>query len=335
MTRRRNDVDVAKELRIMAKVACFRAGVNNMPRKIIEEKVTSAIVEGGKVDDRAERQAENARRRTVRIEDGEVHQQILENKKMVGPAEKSHADTVAARQAAENEDVPPYGGIRNGAPLALFGSTDGAFIFWALCDVVGIDLTNGFTNLSPLVAVMLALVSLLGVVGNTLAGFVATSPVSPRRRLIGWALLLTFAITLAVMRAESTPETNVAFTVFGCILTMVAGLAGGIIQRRIVPIIAAHRAHARNVALSEKAEAEAKAKVDGILSVVDQLEGRRRNLRAEMERLASMPARRTARKAEIDKIQAARIKAVHYYYTLGQHFSGRKGGDEKKEVINE
>jgi hypothetical protein len=334
MTRRRNNVDVAKELRFRAKAACFHAGATRVPRKIIEDKVVSTIVEGGKSDERAQRQAENARRKSIRIENGELGQEITENRKKVGPAEKAHAEAIATRQAAEHEDIPPYGGTRNGAPLALFAITDGAFNFWALCDVAGVDLTTGFGNLSPLVAVMLALVALLGVVGNTLAGFVATSPVSPRRRLIGWALLLAFAITLAVMRAESTPETNVAFTVFGCILSMVAGLAGGIIQRRILPIIAAHRAHARKVALAEKAEAEAKAKLDAVLFATDQLNGRRRSLRAEVENLACMPARRAARNAEIDKIQAARIKAVHYYYALGQRFSGRKTGDEKREVAD-
>ena len=334
MSENRKKVDVARDLRFREKWTCFHAGSSGMPRRLIEDKVASTIIEDGNSDRRGQRRAESARLKSIRTEDGAVLRQIAENKKKEGPAEQAHNKAVAARQSVENEDLPPYGSLRNGVPTALLAATDGAFVFWALCDAAGIDLSQGFGELSPFVAIMLALVSLLAVIVNSIAGFIATSPVSPRRRLGGWAFLLTIAITLAVMRAASTPETNYAFTILGCVLTVVAGYAAGAIQRKLIPILAAHRAHRRRVGLVEKAEGEAKTKLDTLLSATENLEVRRRGLQTEIENLANMPTSRAVRKTEIERIQASRLKAVRYYYALGQRFSGREHGEENVEVVD-
>jgi hypothetical protein len=335
MSDHRKRVDVARSLRLREKAVCFHAGSSDMPKKLVEDKILSTVIEDGSGDQRCQRRAENARLKTIRTQDKETIRQIAENKKKEAPAERICNETVAVRQAAENENLPPYGGLRNGVLIALLAAAmDGAFMYWALCDTAGIDLTQGFGDLSALLAIMLALVSFLGVIVNSLAGFVASSPASMRRRLVGWISLFTIAITLGVMRAASTPETNYAFTIFGCVLTVVAGYFAGKIERKLLPLIAAHRVYHRRLALAQKAEAEAKDKLNTLLSATERLEAHRRGLRAEMENLAGMPARRAARNAEIEKIQSARLKAVRYYYALGQRFSGRTPNEEKEEVTN-
>ena len=334
MSDHRKTVDVARGLRLREKAVCFHAGSSGMPEKLVEDKILSTIIEGGNGGQRDHKRTENARLKTIRTEDAEIVRQIADNKKKEVPAEKVFDETLAARQVVQNQKTPPYDGLRYGAPAALLMGADGAFMLWAFFDVAGVDLTRGFGDVSLLLAVMLALVALLGVIVNSLAGFIATSPVSPRRRLVGWTLLLTIAITLGVMRTASTPETNFAFTILGCVFTVISGLATGTIQHILLPIIAAHRAHNHNVALAQKVEVEASIKLETLRSTIENLEARRRRLRTEIEDLASMPARRAARKAEIEKVQAARLKAARYYFGLGQRFAGRTPSDENKEMAD-
>ncbi len=331
MRRHGNKVDVASELRMRKIAACIHAGATNMPRKIIEDRIVSEIIEGRDGEPCGRLRAEKARLKAIRTEDGEIVALVAERKKKIGPVERCLDEAVAARQAVENGELPSYSNKGQTIGTLVFVAADGSFMFWAFCDVAGIDLTQGVGDLAVTTAVMITLVSLLGVLVNSFCGFLATSP-RPRLRLVGWASLLTIAVTLGVMRAKSTAETNYAFTVFGCIVTMVAGYAAGAIQRRLLPIIGAHRAHRRRLEIAQKAESEAQAKLDEVHAAVEQLEERRRCLKAEAESLASMPARRATRKSEIEKIQDARLKSVRYYYALGRRLFGRKPADEGEEA---
>jgi hypothetical protein len=331
MRRHGNKVDVACGLRMRKIAACVHAGATNMPRRLIEDRIVSEIIEGREGEPRGQLRAEKARLKAIRAEDGEILIRIADREKRIGPAENVHDEGVAARQAIENEDLPAYSNKGQTIGTLVFMAADGSFMFWAFCDVAGIDLTQGVGDLAVTTAVMIILVSLLGVLVNSVCGFLATSP-RPRLRLVGWLSLLTIAVTLGIMRAKSTAETNYAFTVFGCIVTMVAGYAAGAIQRRLLPIIGAHRAHRRRLEIAQKAESEAQAKLDEAHAAAEQLEERRRCLKAEAESLASMPARRATRKSEIEKIQDARLKSVRYYYDLGRRLFGRKPADEGEEA---
>lgn len=334
MRRRGDKVGVACGLRPLKVAACIHAGATNMPRKTIEDRYISEIIEGHDGESRGQLRAEKMRLKAIGAEDGETLGLIGERKKKIGPTEKSHDEAIAARQTVENEDLPTYGRKGHAGGTLFIMTADGAFIFWALCDVAGIDLTQGASDLSVMTALMIALVSILGVLVNSFCGFLVTSP-SPRTKLVGFAALVTVAVTLGVMRTKSTVDTNFAFTIFGCIVTMVVGYVAGAVQRYLLPIIAAHRAHRRRLEIARRAEAEAKAKLDEANAALDQLEVRRRGLKAEAETLAAMPARRAARKSEIKKIQDARLKSIRYYHDLGRRLFGRKPADEGEGVSHD
>lgn len=330
MARHGDKVNVA-HLSFRKRAAIIHAGATNVPRRLIEDQITSEIVELRESEPRGQLRAEKVRLKAIRAEDVEILVIIAERKKKAALCEKNYDEAVADRRTVENERLPAYLGKGHTAIMVAFVAADGSFMYWAFCDVAGIDLTRGFSDLSIPTAFMIGLVSLLGVAVNSFAGFLATSP-APRTRLVGWAALLTIAVTLGVMRSASAPETNIAFTIFGCIVTLVAGYVAGAIQRRLLPIIAARRAHCHHLAVTQKTEVEAKAKLSEEQANIEQLEARRRELKAEAENIASMPARRAARKTELGRLQDGRVKAARYYHALGQRLFGRKPVEEDKEV---
>lgn len=332
MSKRNDKVNVAC-LSLRKRAALIHAGATNVPRKLVEDQMTSEIIDLRESEPRGQVRAEKARLRAIRTEDGELVVAIAEHNKKIVVYERSYEAAVADRRTVENEILPAYLGKGHTVVMIAFIAADGSFMFWAFCDVAGVDLTRGFSDLSIPTAVLISLVSLLGVAVNSFAGFLATSP-APRTRLVGWVGLLTIAATLGVMRSASAPEASIAFTIFGCIVTLVAGYVAGAVQRRLLPIIAAHRAHRHRLAVAHKTEAEAKAKLGGEQAAIERLEGHRRALKTEAENIAGMPARRAARKAELTQLQEARLKAARYYHALGQRLFGRKPADEDKEVPN-
>lgn len=252
--------------------------------------------------------------------------------KNIKAAQAKLDERLAACHLVEKTEPPSYGSFWSKAPAAFLLLCDSGVAFLVLCDAWGLDISRGVDDLPVSTGLLLGLFALLIVFINAQAGHLATSPVSPRRRLLGAAGLVFIAGTLAVLRARSIAEGGIAIGLLGAAVTIVAGVFGGILQRKLLPIIKAHREHRQKLGLAMKYVADAEKKITVATGELQKAETQKKILLAEVEGLQRRPQERASERADIDQIQASRLRAVRYYYALGQRFAGKgqkneEGGD--------
>jgi hypothetical protein len=265
----------------------------------------------------------------IHLEARKVDRLLPSLAKNIKAAQAKHDQRLAARLIAEGSDTSSYGSFWSKAPAAFLLVFDGGVVFLVLCDAWGIDLSRGLDDLPVSTGLLLGSFALLIVFVNVQAGFLATSPVSPRRRLLGAAGLVVIAGTLAYLRAVSIQEGGIALGLLGALVTIVAGIVGGVLQRKLLPIIKAHREHRRKLGRADKAVAETEEKLAAAKGELQKAELQKKALAAEAEALERKPQERASQRADIDQIQAARLKAVRYYYALGQRFAGKGKKDQE------
>jgi len=313
-------------------ISCLHAGMSGVDRKIIEDKIVVPILTG-QIDDEAPLlRTELARIRAIRLDTRKIDRLLPGLAKNIRAAQVKLDERLAARRKVEAAEPPSHGSVWSKIPAAFLLVCDGGVVFLVLCDAWGIDLSRGLDDLPISTGLLLGSFALLIVFINAQAGFLATSPVSPRRRLLGAAGLLVIAGTLAVLRAVSIPEGGIALGLLGALVTIVAGIVGGVLQRKLLPIIKAHREHRQKLGLATKNVTEVEEKVALAKGELQKAADHKKVLLTEAEGLQRKPQERAAEHADIDQIQASRLKAVRYYYALGQRFAGKgqknqEGGD--------
>jgi hypothetical protein len=329
---RHHRYDVARALRWREKAACFHAGTSNIDRKVIEDKIVVPILTGQTGNEAPLLRSEAARIKAIRLDTRKVDRLLPGFAKNINAAQARVDERLAARRTTEAAEPSSHGSVWSKIPAAFLLLCDGGVVFLALCDAWGIDLSRGLDDLPISTGLLLASFALLIVFINAQAGFLATSPVSPRRRLLGAVGLLVIAGTLAVLRAVSVQEGGIALGLLGALVTIVAGIVGGVLQRKLLPTIKAHREYRQKLGLVNKAVAEAEEKLAAVKGEAQKAESQKKALAAEAQILERKPHERASQRSDIDQIQAARLKAVRYYYALGQRFAGK--GKKNQEGVD-
>lgn len=332
MSSRHHKYDVARNLRWREKASCFHAGTSGIDRKLIEDKIVVPILTGQTDDEAPLLRTESTRIKSIRLDTRKIDRLLPGFVKYIKAAQTKLDERLAARRGVEAAEPPSHGSIWSKVPAAFLLICDGGVVFLVLCDAWGIDLSRGVDDLPISTGLLLGSFALLVVFINAQAGFLATSLVSPRRRLLGAAGLLLIAGTLAVLRAVSIAEGGIALGLLGALVTIVAGVVGGILQRQLLPVIKAHREHRQKLGLANKAVAEAEEKLAVAKGEEHKAETQKKVLLGEAEGLQRRPQERASQRTDVDQIQASRLKAVRYYYALGQRFAGKgqkyqEGGD--------
>jgi len=312
-----------RELGWRQKFECVRAGLGKMDLKLLEDKMMVPILVPSEVDEAALKRTESERIGAVRGELRRLSRLAPSLAKALKKVESKVEALVAERTAVERAEPQSYGSIATKVPAFLLVACEGGFTFMTLSDAWGFDVSQGFGEIPVSVGIVIGAASLLVVFVTTQLGFVATSPVSPRRRLFGGIALLIVAVFLAKLRIDSVAEGGVAFGVLGAIITIFAGVFAGLLQRHLVPIVRAHREHRRRLALASKTVAEAENQAAVAKQAVENAELRRKELLSEAQELAKKPQERAARRTEVGVIQAARLKAVRWYHAVGCRWSGK------------
>jgi hypothetical protein len=330
---RHHKYDIVRTLRLHARLACFHAGTNSIGRKLVEDKHVVPILSGQTDDEATLLRAESARIKVIRLDARKLARQFPGFAKSIRVAQARLDERLAACRKVEAAEPPSHGSVWSKIPAAFLLFFDGGVVYLVLCDTSGIDLARGLDDLPVSTGILLACFALLVVFINAQAGFLATSPVSPRRRLLGAAGLLVIAGTLAYLRAVSIPEGGIALGLLGALVTIVAGIVGGVLQRKVLPILKAYRAHRQKLGLANREVAEAEEKLAAAKNDAHKAESQKKAFAAEVAALERKPQERASQRADIDQIQEARLKAVRYYYALGQRFAGkgkknREGDDE-------
>jgi hypothetical protein len=332
MRNRHRKHDVPSNLRWREIASSFYAGMTGVDRKLVENKIVVPILTGQTDDEASLLRTESARIKSIRLDTRKIDRLLPGLAKNIKAAQAKFDERLAACRLVEKTEPPSFGTFWSKAPAAFLLVCDSGVAFWVLCDTAGCDLSRGIEDIPVSTGLLLGAFSLLIVFINAQAGFLATSPVSPRRRLLGVVGLVLISGTLAVLRAQSVAEGGIALGLLGAVVTIVAGVFGGILQRKMLPIIKAHREHRQKLGLATKIAAEAEEKVAVAKSELEKTEAQKKTLLAEAEALQHKPQERASQRADIDLIQAARLKAVRYYYALGQRFAGKgrknlEGGD--------
>lgn len=323
MTSRRRKYETARALRWREKAACFHAGTNGIDRKIVDEKFVVPILTGQTNDETALLKIESTRIKAIRLEGRQLERQHPGLTKKIKAAQSKLDECLKAHRSAEAAEPPSHGSVLSKLPAAFLLVFDGGVVFLVLCDDWGIDLARGLDDLPVPTGLLLGSFALLIVFINAQAGLLATSPVSPRRRLLGAAGLLLIAGSLAYLRAVSVQDGGIALGILGALVTIVAGVVGGILERKLLPIIKAYREHRRKLGRADKAVAEAEEKLGAAKDELQKAELQKKALAAEADALERKPQERASQRADIDQIQAARLRAVRYYYALGRRFAGK------------
>ena len=321
--RHRHQYEVARNLRLRERLSCIHAGTSGLDRRLLEEKIVAPILTGTADDGGSLLRTETSRIKTIRQEVRKIDRQLPALARNVKAAQVKLDDSLATHREVEESQAPSYGSVWSRIPAVAIILFDTAVAFLALSDAAGLDLSHGFDDLPLSTAFLLGSFSILVSFTNVQAGFLATSPVSPRRRLLGATLLLLIAGALAVIRAASVAGASIAVAFLGALVTILAGVVGGVLQRKLLPVIMAHREHRQKLALANKAIAEAQEKIAFAKAEVQKAELQKRALIAETASLEGKPRERASQRTDLDQIQEARRKAVRYYYALGCRFAGK------------
>ena len=207
--------------------------------------------------------------------------------------------------------------------LALLAG-DALFIFIALADHFGVDITASIGDASPVLLAGIGAATLVVVLVNAWCGSKATIKEPPVTRLWGRIGLVVLAVAVAGLRVGASPDDSIWFVVVGFMMTLAGGLAAGGAHHRLAAELHA-RAEARGAALAvAQCHDEAKAGVAKLEGELRNLEARRRSLTTELDDLAGEPEQRVAEDQELDRLKEARLAEGRYFYNLGANFAGRE-----------
>jgi hypothetical protein len=334
-----------KDAAIMVRVAIlnwrekawlWHAGLSGIAWPICANRLTRRILAAGtpKGSARPSRkgQSESARKGLLTTELGEVDQRKREVEAELKAAKQRPAQKGEASQ--EKCAIPARASTTTWSLLALalaLLAGDALFIFIALADHFGVDITGNIGDASPVLLAGIGAATLVVVLVNAWCGSKATIKEPPVTRLWGRIGLGLLAVAVAGLRVGASPDDSIWFVVVGFMMTLAGGLAAGGAHHRLAAELHA-RADARSAALAvtqRRDEASAgMAKLEGELRG---LEAQRRSLTAELDDMAGEPEQRATEDQELDRLKEARLAEGRYFYNLGANFAGRKPATEEGE----
>jgi hypothetical protein len=316
------------------KIWLWHAGLTGIAWSVCANRLTRRILDAA--PSKAARAArkgpsESARKGLITIELGEVAQRKREAEAELraakqGPAEKKP-------DASQPTPIPKRASVATWPLLALAIALllgDALFIFIALSDHFGVDITENLGEASPLLLVGIGAATLVVVLVNAWLGSKATVEAPPVTRLWGRIGLVILAMAVAGLRVGASPDDSVWFVVVGFIMTLAGGLAAGGAHHRLAAELRA-RAEARAAALSvSQVKDEAGAARARLEAELRALEGRRRGLTAELDDVSTEPEQRVVEDQELERLKEARLAEGRYFYNLGANFGGRKAVSEEE-----
>jgi hypothetical protein len=307
----------------------WHAGLSGIAWPVCANRLTRRILAAGtsKGSARPSRkgQSESARKGLITTELGEVNQRKRE----------IEAEFKAAKQRPAQKDetspekcaIPARASTTTWSLLALalaLLAGDALFIFIALADHFGVDITASIGDASPVLLAGIGAATLVVVLVNAWCGSKATIKEPPVTRLWGRIGLVVLAVAVAGLRVGASPDDSIWFVVVGFMMTLAGGLAAGGAHHRLAAELHA-RAEARGAALAvAQCHDEAKAGVAKLEGELRNLEARRRSLTTELDDLAGEPEQRVAEDQELDRLKEARLAEGRYFYNLGANFAGRE-----------
>jgi len=312
-----------RELGCWQKLSCVGAGMGNMDRKLLEDKMVVPLLVPSEDDEAALKRSEAGRIRGIRAEVRKLARSAPILGKALSEAEGKVAALASERLAIERAEPLSFGSVATKAPVALLVLFEGGFTFMTLADAWGFDVSQGLEEMPASIGLLIGGASLFIVFLTAQFGAAATSPASPVRRALGRVGLVLAAVCLAKLRIDSVADGGVALGILGAAGTIAAGLFAGRLQRRLIPIFRSHREHRRKLAVAAKSAAEAEEQIAIAKATIESAEARRKMLLSGAQALAQKAQERAARRTEVGLIQAARLKAVRWYFEVGQRWAGK------------
>ena len=320
------------------KLWLWHAGLSGIAWPVCANRLTRRILAAGtsKGSTRSSRKgpSESAHKGLITTELVEVSRRKREIEAELKTAKQRPAPKGDA--AAVQPAVPPAVSARVWSPtwpvlalaVALLAG-DTLFIFIALADHFGVDITGNIGDASPVLLVGISAATLVVVLVNAWCGSKATVKEPPVTKFWGRIGLVVLAFAVAGLRVGASPDDSIWFVVVGFMMTLAGGLAAGGAHHRLAAELHA-RAEARGAALAvAQRRDEAHAGVAKLEGELRGLEARRRSLTAELDDLAGEPDQRATEDQELDRLKEARLAEGRYFYNLGANFSGRSPAAEE------
>jgi hypothetical protein len=312
----------------------FHAGLTGIAWPVCANRLTrrilAAVTSKGGARPSRKGPTESARKGLIVTEMGEVNQR----KREVEVELKASKQRPARKEEAtpERSSIPARASATTwwllGLAMALLAG-DALFIFIALADHFGVDITGNIGDASPVLLSGIGAATLVVVLVNAWCGSKATITEPPVTRLWGRIGLAVLAVAVAGLRVGASPDDSIWFVVVGFMMTLAGGLAAGGAHHRLAAELHA-RAEVRGAALAiAQRHDEAKAGVTKLEGELRNLEDRRRSLTAELDDLAGEHEQRATEDQELDRLKEARLAEGRYFYNLGANFAGRKPAAEE------
>lgn len=313
----------------------WNAGRVGLAWQLCADRLTRKVLgrASAKVPARSSRKgASEARRALITTELGEIDQRKREVETELKAGKQKPADK-SAKLAAVPTATPPRAravvwAIVALALLLLLG--DALFIFIAVADHFGLDITGSSVDAAPILLVGIGAGTLVAVLLNAWFGSKSTVKDPPSTRLWGRVGLAFMAIAVAGLRVGASPDDSIWFVMLGFMVTLAGGLAAGGAHHVLADEFR-RRAEARSQAIAVTGRrAEADAATAKLEAELRSIEARRRSLTVELDELANEPEERLAEDQELERLKEARLAEGRYFYNLGAHYAGRKGTAEEE-----
>jgi hypothetical protein len=314
---------LAKPLPIGSQIAFFRDGFSGLDWDTCAARCASRFLDGdGPVS--TKRGADSAgRKQAIGIE---LEKLSLREKEIQAERNSAKANRIETEALPELRPVrqPVTIGRRflTGLAAALL-LADALFVFLALTDSFGLDLTGGDVGASALIMIGLAGCALLTVLINGWCGTIAVNPESPIRRWFGRLGVLMLAIVVAILRDSASPDGSPALAMLGFCLTFFGGIAAGAAHLRLSGFLRQHAESRENERYGASLLADAESREARAEDELRALEGRRRALLTELDDIAKEPERRAAEDEDLRRLREAWLTEGRYHYMRGARLAGR------------
>jgi hypothetical protein len=304
----------------------FHGGATNLPWEVVNDKVDSVVVDkpAPPAEAPSRRQVVEASKSVVEEERGETAENMADLKKQLDQKRQRKEAAFAAQEKVKADAPHAEQSLKSKAAFAgILGVGELGNSAWAIADVVGLDVTGQLSDVPALSVAIVVSMSMVITIVNGVAGSLATSDHSPRRRLGGWILLLIIAFALAGIRSVLAVEVSIWLILLAFVISLLAGIAAGVAHRAWAAIIEIRRAYRTRIRLAEEASATAEADVMKTEAAIAAAAARRRKLAAEVDAFNVVPQTEHTGAEDLSQIRQARRRQARYWYTLGQRFAGK------------
>jgi len=317
---------VSRPLRLRELVTAFHGGATDIPWEAVRDRVNSVVVEGAGLEreDRGATRRGDALASVVQTEMGETaneHSSLkakLEQKAQRKAAAIQARDQIRATVSTAGQSLPSKMAFAGILGIGEFGNSA-----WSVADALGIDVTGQPGDVSASSYAIVISTAVVVTVVNGVAGSLATSAHSPRRRLGGWLLLLVIALALAGIRSAVAADVSAWLMLLSFAISLLAGLAAGVAHRALAATLDVRRSHRKCLHAAEEAAAAAATDLASVEGAVRAAAARRRALAVEADDITAPPRSENEASDDLAQIRQARAHQARYWFLLGQRFAGR------------